>query len=966
MSDLGAAAHEFVGEAKEHLANITDDLLALEQGHAANWQYRLHRLFRALHSIKGGAGFFGFTVIADLSHLQETILEHLRRQPAPPTPATVDVLLGSIDRLAALIDDIDHSNQADLAEVRARLTPLLPGTLAPTGRATLRTLSPQHPFDGQNRRFLLTFDLHDLFARRQLSPVRLLQTLQAHGQLLAAQLDTAGADLTADPTTTPVIYDVLYATPLPLADLARTTGLPADAIEALDAPAPPPVLPAPVADTREPDRPVPAASAPGLAPATTVRLRVELLDRLMTCAGELVLVRNQALLAVDQADLTVRRILQRLNAVTSELQATVMLTRMQPVGNLFSRFPRLVRDLARQLGKQIELTTTGSEVELDKTLLEALADPLTHLLRNGCDHGIELPAERVRVGKPTTGQLELHARHDGGHIYLTLRDDGRGIDPQRMRNKAVALGVRSAAEVGQLTDTDALALILLPGFSTAEVVTDVSGRGVGMDVVKTNLEHLGGALEIHSTLGHGTAFQLRLPLTVAIIPCLLVESGGERYAIPQKDLDELVCLYPHQAVGRIEYTCDQEVYRLRERLLPLVRLNEVLARRSPFNAATRAEIADRYRAAPAGAGALLYFAVVKANGHRYGLIVERILSTEEIVVKPMQTMVKGLRCFSGATILGDGQVALIVDTEGIARHVGARLDVADLRPAVTALTEPSEANRDRQTVLLFRSGPSEQFALAVPMIRRIEMIAHDRIERVGQREFVTISGTPTLILRLERLLQVSPCPEQASYCLLLPRNVRRPVGILLATILDTAELTTDLTTDGYHEPGVLGTAQVRGRMTIFLDIFALVDRLERPVPVAPTALVAASKPRVLLVDDTQFFRQLVGNYLTAEGFTVVTANHGAAGLEQFDQNGPFALVVSDIEMPIMDGWSLAQAIRQRPTGQQVPLLALTTLSSAEDRERARTCGFNAYEVKVDRESLLGTVAHLLGRVRATA
>ena len=413
--------------------------------------------------------------------------------------------------------------------------------------------------------------------------------------------------------------------------------------------------------------------------AATVRIPVPLVDRLMTLAGELVLVRNQALRSIDAGEAAIRPVLQRLDALTSQLQGAVTQTRMQPVGNLFAKFPRTVRDLARQMGKTIGLEVNGTEVELDKSVLELLSDPLTHLIRNCCDHGLESPDERARAGKPATGRIVLNARQQGGQIWIEVRDDGRGIDVERIKRKALESGLRTAAELARLSDKETLGLITLPGFSTAAAVTDLSGRGVGMDVVKTNLDQLGGALEIDSTLGQGTTFSLRVPLTLAIIPCLMVRAGDQRYAIPQKDLEELVCLHPQQTQTRIETTLDQEVVRLRERLLPLVRLAEVLDRPRPFDIEAREAIVRKYRRTAesvdstgptGGPAAATFFAVVKVGARRFGLVVDEILKNEEIVVKPLHSLLKPLACFSGATILGDGRVALILNMEGIVQHAG--------------------------------------------------------------------------------------------------------------------------------------------------------------------------------------------------------------------------------------------------------------------------------------------------------
>ena len=521
--------------------------------------------------------------------------------------------------------------------------------------------------------------------------------------------------------------------------------------------------------------------------AASVRIPVPLVDRLMTLAGELVLVRNQALRSMEAGEAAMRPVLQRLDALTSQLQGAVTQTRMQPVGNLFAKFPRMVRDLARQLGKTIDLEVTGTEVELDKSVLELLSDPLTHLIRNCCDHGLELPAERARAGKPPAGRVTLAASHLGGQISIAVGDDGRGIDPERIKRKALEAGLRSAAELARLSDKEALGLITLPGFSTAAAVTDLSGRGVGMDVVKTNLDQLGGTLELDSVLGQGSLFSLRVPLTLAIIPCLMVRVGEQRYAIPQKDLEELVCLHPEQAQTRIEYTLDQEVVRLRDQLLPLVRLADVLGRPIPFDAEAREAIVRKYRpllacdpaAGPApdlpvaaGPAAPTFFAVVKVGARRFGLIVDEILKNEEIVVKPMHSLMKPLTAFSGATILGDGRVALILNMEGLAQHAGVRFGTRPEQRLPVDTHRPAEAT----AALLFKSGSQEQFAVPLAMIRRLVMVDRDRIERVGPREFVTVDGVSTPLLRLDQVLPVSAAVETNPLFLLLPKNLARPAG----------------------------------------------------------------------------------------------------------------------------------------------------------------------------------------------
>ncbi|HYT92268.1 MAG TPA: chemotaxis protein CheW, partial [Gemmataceae bacterium] len=884
MSAERSLIYEFVSEAKEHLANVSDDLLALEQHKGAPTGYRIDRLFRAVHSVKGGAGFFGCRAIEALAHAMETVLDRMREEALPPETGVIDALLAGTDRILTLLDDVERSDETGAGEVVTRLEKFFPPEpAAPSPSPVAGALAPRPALPvsherpaGQAYLYEVKVDLVKCHKQHGRSPYAVLQQLQTVGTILDGSLDVAEGDLDAPLPTDALVYQGLIASPLPPDRFGQEIGLAGVQITLLD-PAPEATAPpAPACGFALPAKPQAVPEPPLPAPSgerSSIRIPVQLLDRLMTLAGELVLVRNQSLRSIDPRDAVLRPVVQRLDAITSELQGAVLLTRMQPVGNLFGRFPRMVRDLARQLGKEIELETSGTEVELDKTILEALSDPLTHLIRNSCDHGIETPAERLRAGKVAQGKITLAARHLGGQIYLEVRDDGKGIDPQAIKGKALQLGLKTSAELARLGERELLNLILLPGFSTAPEVTDLSGRGVGMDVVKTNISRLGGALEMDSEMGRGTTFLLRLPLTLAIIPCLLVGTAGQRYAIPQRDLEELVCLVPEQVQTRIEYGFDQEMVRLRERLLPLVRLTEVLQHPAPFTPETRAEILARHRRPAAGNGqsasnALLCFAVVKVGSRRFGLIVDEIFNTEEIVVKPMHGALQGLACFSGATILGDGRVALILSSEGIARHVGVQFEAAE-----ESVTHVDEARAETQTVLLFKCGSAEQFGVPLAMIRRLQMVDREGIERVGGHEFLTVDGVSTRVVRPDRFLDVSPLEERKTMVLLLPRNLRRPMGILVSAILDTEMLPPDLNAEAYRADGLIGSALVRGRMTLLLDVHRLADLADPGAAASPAVPAALPGPRrrVLLVEDTQFFRELVRGYLQGSGYEVVSA-----------------------------------------------------------------------------------------------
>ena len=549
-----------------------------------------------------------------------------------------------------------------------------------------------------------------------------------------------------------------------------------------------------------------------------IRINVTILDRLMTLAGEMVLVRNQCMQAMEKNSFEdIKNIFQNLNIVTTEMQESIMLTRMQPIGNVFNKLPRIARDLSKKLNKNIEMKTIGDEVEIDKNILQGLTDPLIHLVRNCCDHAIESVEERVKLGKPSQGKITLHAYHDAGQINIEIEDDGRGINRNKIKQKAIANKIKTEVELEQMSDKDILSIIMLPGFSTAEKVSDVSGRGVGMDVVRSSIQKLGGEIELNSVFGVGMKVKMRLPLTLAIIPCLIVGVNDNRYAIPQVSLDELVRFDSTEENGKIENAENQEVYRLRDRLLPIVRLGEVLQRAKKFSNETRFEIIKKYRSTSCeeqDKKSKTTFAVVKAKGKHYGLVVDKVFGTEEIVVKPMHTEMKKYEIYSGATVMGDGKVALILSIEGISNHAGVKFNTDQKE---TKLTQQEE-NNDLQKVLLFKSGEKEQFAIVMSLIRRIEKITTKNIENIGGKEFITIDETSTEIIRLDNVLNVSECVSSDELMLLLPKTVNKPYGILMSKVVDIADTSMKLNTQSYMAKGLLGTSIINKHMTMFIDI----------------------------------------------------------------------------------------------------------------------------------------------------
>ena len=538
-----------------------------------------------------------------------------------------------------------------------------------------------------------------------------------------------------------------------------------------------------------------------------IRVDVGLLDKLVNLVGELVLARNQVLqFTATRRDPAFLHTTQRLNQITTELQEGVMKTRMQPIGNILNKFPRQVRDLAVSCGKQVLLTVEGEETELDKTLLEAIKDPLTHLVRNAVDHGIESPEERRAAGKPPEGRLSLHAFHEGGQVVIEIADDGRGIDPERIRNKALERGLITRDQAGRMVERELLQLIFLPGFSTAEKVTNVSGRGVGMDVVKTNIERIGGAVDVVSRPGQGATVKIKIPLTLAIIPALIVTSGGDRYAIPQVNLLELVRLDGEKAKRGFEHIHGVPVYRLRGKLLPLVFLHKEL----------RVEPAT-----PVSEGGPLHVAVLQAGDRPFGLMVEAINDTEEIVVKPLSKHLKGIPLFAGATIMGDGRVSLILDVLGLAQRAGVVSEVRARKPA----EPPALAVNSRpvQVLVLFRFGDGRRMAVPLSLLTRLEEFPSAAVEKTASQEVVQYGEQILPLVRLEQVFPSATGETLAasdSVQVLVFSAHGRSIGLVVGRILDIVETADDMQL-GTRREGIFGSVVLQQRVTDLLDVRAV-------------------------------------------------------------------------------------------------------------------------------------------------
>jgi two-component system chemotaxis sensor kinase CheA len=661
----------------------------------------------------------------------------------------------------------------------------------------------------------------------------------------------------------------------------------------------------------------------------SIRVNVETLDRLMMTVSELVLTRNQLLEIVRRhGDSDFKVPLQRLSNVTAELQENVMKTRMQPIGHAWQKLPRIVRDLSAELGKEIELVMHGADTELDRQVLELVKDPLTHLVRNCADHGVEDVAARRAAGKPDTGTIQLGAWHQGGHIIIEIADDGRGLDLARIRAAALAQGLASEAELAAKSDGEIGNLIFTPGFSTAAKVTSISGRGIGMDVVRANIEQIGGTVDLKSAPGAGTTFTIKIPLTLAIVSALIVAAGGERFAVPQLAVLELVRVGAGRD-HRVERIKDTPVLRLRHKLLPLVHLKEVL--RLGEDAADEG-----------------FVVVMQVGSQIFGTVVDSVFHTEEIVIKPMSSKLRQIAAFSGTTILGDGSVIMIVDPNGIAQALGRFTPVA--RPEPAEVEAGAAADENLTALLLFRAGSQQPKAVPLSLVSRLEEIDCRRIEISDGRHLLQYRDQLMPLLRIDDGAEIK---RDGAQPILVFSDRERSMGLVVDEIIDIVEQRFDIEVAS-ERAGVLGYAVVKGNATEIVDIghylpLAFDDWLQRRD--APTA---RRKPTVLLVDDSAFFRDMLAPLIRAAGFQVVAVGSGAQALAAA-KPGAVDLVVTDVEMPEMDGFALAQALRGNPSTAAMPIIALSAMVSADAIERGRAAGFYDFVAKFDRAGLIAAI-----------
>lgn len=1046
----------FLQESKDHLEGIEDDLLAIEEAGANIDLDLVNKVFRAVHSIKGGAGFLGLEKVKELGHSSENVMGKIRGKELVPTPAIISVLLDAVDMLSTLINRYESSNEADISTYLARLGAIISGEPVPenaphnvmaTGGVLLANQGASQALSSKldrfhiekdvvneavesgNYVFIVEYDLEKDIQSQGKSVDEIFETLRGPGEILGSSIDLTAGGLDEQIRAQGKSLFILVATIMEKDLLASFSGIdpshiqqvaPEDigdeerssslSVEVATAPSiiqpekiTGSVTPSAEPKVKEDSAPAPAPKTAG-APAasrqeSSLRVNVKILDNLMTLAGELVLTRNQFMQAVSSKKIQgVDNICQRLDLVTSELQESIMSTRMQPVGNVFSKFKRIVRDLSQKLGKETNLIIKGEEVELDKTIIEAIGDPLTHLVRNSVDHGLEMPADRVAAGKSAVGNLRLTAFHEGGQVMIAIEDDGAGINTEKVKAKALSMGLYDAVALEAMGQDELAKLIFLPGMSTAKLVSDVSGRGVGMDVVHTNIAQVGGSVDIETDFGKGTLITIKLPLTLAIIPSLIVTAQGERFAIPQVNMIELVRIPASKVKDRIEKLGGALVMRLRGELLPLVRLVDALGiqekcyedpQAGERNLDRRLQVADRrtkdlaeqmdgeeemescngerrFLAADRRKSRMSAYniLVVSAGDYHYGLIVDQLLDSEEIVVKPLGIHLRDCKCYAGATVQGDGRVALILDIVGISNLMKLKNVAKKVHEQTSRIAEKSGQRADIQSLLIVRNSPQEQMAVPLDLVSRIERNRVEDIKITGGRKTINYRGGSLPLFSVDEVVKVSaPLQERTTFYTVVFLVDGKEVGMILSEVVDV--VTDDFQIDEmtHRQPGIMGSTIILGEITLLVDLFGVVACLMPDWAEAISRhLPASQSANIMVVEDSPFFAKQIIDFLKDVGYTCYPATDGVEALEILAREKTnIDLILTDIEMPQMNGLEMTKKIREDKMFADLPIIAVTSLYGEAAEKRGLEAGINEYLVKLDREKIIKTIRKCLAR-----
>ncbi|MCW2316241.1 two-component system chemotaxis sensor kinase CheA [Rhodoblastus acidophilus] len=903
---------EFLAESAEQIEAASAQIVEFERN--PEDAALISSIFRLVHTIKGTCGFLGLERLQRLTHHAESLIGCLR-EGATATPDVVSAILTAVDQVKVLLGDLEeagHEPEGDDIELIAlleRQVAVCQGAESAPAEAAVES-APE----------VVAAAEEPAVEAHEPEPVVAEAADEA-----AASAETTLEEKLSNPQTQESLDALVASLRAAKLDVRReaaksTQGKPSEPAASA---APAAAKPAAPADAHPPAHK--AESGEGRAKgADTIRINLNTLERIMNLVSELVLTRNQLIeLTRHKEDETLKSPLQRLSTMTTDLQDAVMRARMQPVERVFSNLPRMIRDLAHDLGKKINLVTEGADTELDRQLIDLIRDPLTHLVRNCADHGIEMPEDRVRVGKPAAGTVRVSAAHEAGQITIEIADDGRGLDITKIKGKAIQSGLATPQQLERMNDEEIYRFIFAAGFSTAEKVTNVSGRGVGMDVVRENIQTIGGSVALSSTPGKGAKFSLKIPLTLAIAPALIVEASGQRFALPQHSVVEAVGL--NGGEHKIELVQGSKILQLREAVLPIGSLAELLHLAPPAN---RVEEAEQLAV------------IMRVGAHAFGITVDAVVDVQEIVVKPMGGSLSHLSSFSGHTILGDGSVVLILDPNGVCQSLGLE---QSREGAASNVEGGALRGGDRTRLVYFRAGSGVDKVLPLSNIARIETVHSDKIEMSNGMMLMQHQG------RLMPIVAAAPevMVKEGDNTVFVISPDGESFGLLIDAIVDIIEEKLDVEIAG-DQPGIVGAAEINGKVVELLDIGHFVD-IVRPQEERPKD----RKSRLLLVDDAAFFRDMLAATLQAHGFEVVKCGSGGQALSTIAQGGAFDAALIDVELPDLAGFELAEKLREG--GAQFPMIAIAPYATREILRGATAAGMAGAVGKFQRTQMLDLI-----------
>jgi len=899
---------EFIEESKSSLANIESDLLRLESDDSVNVDC-VNRVFRAMHTIKGSGSFLKLGMIVSVSHRAESLLCKIRDGETLPTTENVGIILDAVDAINEMLGAEDLGESQNFDELLQRLDRVV------------------------QIEALVTEELDN--------------SIEA---VASSANPTIGSTPQQLERVKPKATQKVAPAKQPTSNLEPSTN---------------------TASSRVSD--------------PTMRVPASVLNHLLQITGGMVMARNQLLNTTDQLD---NSSLERLSRLISEVHETVIKTRKGSTGSLFNRFNRVVRDLALSLGKEVTLVIEGGELELDRSIIESFTDPLTHLVRNCMDHALETPQERLASGKSACGTVWLRSFLQSGEIVIEIEDDGRGIDPVRIRNKAVEKQVITAQQAATLSDEAALDLIFLPGFSTKDQATDVSGRGVGMDVVKTNIEQIGGAITFESKVGKGTKLTAHLPLAKALVASsltrtLIVEIGGSQFAIPDSAICEIIS--PDESNYPRDFRALEhgEVFHLRDSILPLIHLADAIGR-------PRMLYSDRLQAYEIDPSTTIgpsqftkdqltknqfkkdqfkndnratttrkqppnvAIVIIRHRQHRFALVVNEVCGIREVIVQPIPRLIEHSGLFTGHAVLGDGRCICILDIGSIAKRKQLNFETTTNVPVAI---KPASVTAER--FLVFNYAEDEFFAIPLEIASLVQSIEPEKIRRLGTSTYYPVQDKMVSLVYLDQCLRVRPLPNDGvPKSIIIPANFEFDVAIACGDSFQVHELHDCFRSKAEPDSCSVGIFEVDGKLVTLLDLYRLVE-LHSPDCVNPAA-VSGKHARILCAEDSVFFRRLLQQYLNLPEWEVTLADHGRAAWDLLDRNPDgFDLVISDINMPEMNGFELAEKIRSDRRFDSIPLIALTTQVDDQSRARGLEIGFERYVGKINKFALRQCVEQVL-------